>query len=228
MMISFALYTGFFENLTRSAIRYLSYPIGFLATLVILFGGFPILRRAGLGLRSGQPSMDTLIALGFLSAYGYSVIQLIRGGLHLYFDTASMLITLVLLGRFIETRSREKVSRAIVELYSIAQQKVRLYTPDKERWITPEAIRPGDQFLVLSGERVPLDGRIVAGWAHVDESILTGESRPKRKGVMDEIMAGTLLLEGNLRIRGDTTGKEEFVEPDGRIDPGGPRKEEPF
>ena len=211
MMISFALYTGFFENLTRSTIQYLSYPIGFLATLVILYGGFPILRHAGVGLRSGQPSMDTLIALGFLSAYGYSVIQLIRGGLHLYFDTASMLITLVLLGRFIETRSREKVSRAIVELYSIAQQKVRLYPLDKERWIAPEAIRSGDEFLVLSGERVPLDGRIVAGWAHVDESFLTGESRPKRKGVMDEIMGGTLLMEGDLRIKATTPEKKSSL-----------------
>ena len=201
MMISFCLYTGFFENLTRSAIQYLSYPIGFLATLVILYGGFPILRRAGLGLRSGHPPMDALIAMGFLSAYGYSMVQLFEGGLHLYFDTASMLITLVLLGRFIENRSREKVSRAVVELYSIAQQKVRLYTPDKERWVSPEAIRSGDEFLVLSGERVPLNGQIVAGSAHVDDSILTGESRPKRKGEMDEIMGGTLLLEGDLRIK---------------------------
>jgi heavy metal translocating P-type ATPase len=211
MMISFCLYTGFFENLTQSAIQYLSYPIGFLATLVILYGGFPILRRAALGLRSGGPSVDTLIAMGFLSAYGYSMVQLFRGGLHLYFDTASMLITLVLLGRFIENRSREKVSRAVVELYSIAQQKVRLHTPDKERWVTPEALRSGDQFLVLCGERVPLDGRIVAGWAHVDESILTGESRPKRKGEMDEIMGGTLLLEGKLRIRATQPEKKSSL-----------------
>ena len=78
--------------------------------------------------------MDTLIAIGALSAYGYSVIQMARGSIHLYFDTASMLVSLVLLGKYIEARARHNVSAGILELYSYAGRKVRLSAGAGERW----------------------------------------------------------------------------------------------
>ncbi len=208
MMISFALYFGFFQNFSREVIGYFSFPLWALATPVIFYGGFPILRRAYGGLRYLKTSMDTLISVGALSAYAYSIIQMTRGSLHLYFDTASMLVTLVLLGKYIEIQAKGKISRGLMELYGLANQKVRLWSPGKERWVSPEAVRPGDEFLVKEGERVPIDGRIVSGRVNVDESILTGESRPVRKGTGDDAMGGALLLEGELRLKATHVGRE--------------------
>jgi len=221
MMVSMALYFGFFREFSREVIGYFSYPIWLMATPVVFYGGLPILRRSLFGLRYGHLSMDTLISIGALAAYFYSLVQLARGSLHLYFDTASMLITIVLLGKYIETHARQRVTAGITGLYKLAQQKVRLLTPaealphqeggdggeaEKERWILPKDAKSGDQFLVLAGERIPLDGRIISGQGDVDESILTGEARPTRKRPGDEVMGGTLLLDGEMKVRATRVG----------------------
>ncbi len=211
MMISLALYFGFFQELSQEAIGYLSYPIWLLSTPVVFYGGFSILKRAIFGLRCLRISMDTLISIGILSAYGYSIIQMARGSLHLYFDTASMLVTLMLLGRYIETQAKGKVSRGITELYRLASQKVRLLSDGKERWVTPDAVQPRDEFLALSDERIPLDGQVIEGQGEVDESVLTGESRPLRKGLGDEVIGGAHLLEGKLRLRVTRVGCESVL-----------------
>jgi heavy metal translocating P-type ATPase len=211
MMISFFLYYGFFEELGQEAVRYFSYPLWFLSTAVLFYGGRPIFTRAYHGIRYGSASMDLLITVGALAAYFYSIVQMGRGSLYVYFDTASMLITLVLLGRYIESRTRERVSKGLKELYELAGQKVRLLCEGKERWVSPEAVVPGEEFLVLAGERVPLDGRIASGRAKMDESILTGESRPVAKDVGDEVMGGTLLLQNELRLRAIRTIRESAL-----------------
>ncbi len=208
MMISFALYAGFFRDLSQTVIGYFSYPLWLMTTPVIFYGGLPILRRAYAGLRYGRTSMDTLISVGALAAYFYSLVQMARGSLHLYFDTASMLITLVLLGKYIETHVREKVSAGITDLYKLANQKVRLWIGGQEKWVSPEAVQPGYEFQVHSGERIPLDGQIIAGLGHVDQSIFTGETLPLRKGPGDEVMGGVLLLEGDLKLKVTRVGQE--------------------
>ena len=208
MMISFALYMGFLEDLTRQGIRYLSYPLWVLATPVIFYGGFPILRRAIVGLRYGKTTMDTLISVGALTAYIYSVLHVLKGSLHLYFDTASMLITLVLLGRTLESQAKEKISRGVTDLYRLANQKVRVSLNGKERWVSPDALRPGDEFQVRGGERVPMDGRLLSGAALFDESILTGESRPVRRQIGEEVMGGALLLESTLKLATTRVARE--------------------
>lgn len=200
MMISFALYGGFFADLGRGGIGYLSFPLCMLATTVVFYSGGPILRRAWQGLRRGIATMDTLIAVGSLAAYGYSVFQMLRGGIHLYFDTAAMLITLVLLGRLLESRARFRVTREINELQSLASRKVRLWQDGRERWVAAEAVSPGDIFAVEIGERVAADGKVQAGSGDVDESVLTGEPRPVGKEVDDEVLAGSLLLAGGLQL----------------------------
>ncbi|MGO9315481.1 MAG: cation transporter, partial [Syntrophobacteraceae bacterium] len=97
MMISFALWAGFFEEIGREGAAFFSYTLWVIASPVIFYGGWPILRKAFWSIRRWTASMDTLIAIGVLSAYFYSVISMLRGSLHVYFDTASMLVTLVLL-----------------------------------------------------------------------------------------------------------------------------------
>ena len=125
MMISYALYFGFFETFSRNTVLYLSTPLWILSTIVVFYCGFPILKRTVSGLAEKKFFMETLISVGVLSAYGYSVIQMMQGGLHLYFDTASMLVSLVMLGKYIEVQAREKVSHSITELYHLSGSKVR-------------------------------------------------------------------------------------------------------
>ena len=238
MMLSIALYFGFFQELSPEAVPYLSYPLWLMATPVLFYGGLPILKRGCAALRHGAPSMDTLISIGSLAAYFYSLFQMLRDSLHLYFDTASMLITIVLLGRYIESQARDRVSRGITDLYHLAHQKVRRlsrnayeYTPDlslsrreegepaggsggeaaEERWVSSEALHPGDLFRVLGGERVPLDGKVIAGGGFLDESILTGEARQVKKGMGDEVMAGALLKEGELTVQTTRVGGESSL-----------------
>jgi heavy metal translocating P-type ATPase len=211
MMISMTLYTGFIRDLDPATLQYLSYPLWLLSTFVLFYGGLPMLRRSWAGICSGRATMDSLILLGSFSAYGYSIVQLFRGSIHLYFDTASMLITLVLIGKYIERNSREKVSKGIAELYELIHQKVHLSTTVKEQWVSQDLFQPGQEFLVLAGERIPLDGRISAGEADVDDSILTGEPMPKKKRPGDEVMAGTLLLEGQLTIHATRVGRNSSL-----------------
>jgi heavy metal translocating P-type ATPase len=211
MMISLALYGGFFQDLGNEAIGYFSYPLWILATPVLIYGGFPIFKKALVGLRHGKPSMEVLISLGALSAYFYSLVQMGRGSLHLYFDTAAMLIVLVLLGKYLEARAREKISQGIMELYQLAHQKVRILTERGEEWRAAETVQPGDAFQVLAGERVPVDGRILFGRATLDESYLTGESRPIKRGLQEDVRAGSLLLDHPLHIQATRVGAESSV-----------------
>jgi heavy metal translocating P-type ATPase len=214
MMISLVLYGGFFQDLGMEAVRYLSYALLILTTPVIIYGGFPIFKKALVGLRHGHPTMETLIAFSALAAYGYSLFRMGQNSLHLYFDTASMLIVLVLLGKYLETRAREKITGGLTEIYLLAHQKVRLLSKKGERWQAADELKPGDEIRILAGETLPVDGRVISEWADVDESALTGETRPVQKGPDDEVRAGSLLLHGNLGIRVTRVGDRSSI---GRI-----------
>ncbi len=212
MMVSCALYFGFFRDLSSTVIGYFSYPLLAIATPVVFYGGFPILRKAASGLIYGKTSMDTLISMGVLAAYFYSILQMAKGSIYLYFDTACMLVTLVLAGKYIEMWARQRVSAGIAELYGLANQKVRLQTAGREEWVSSDAVRPGGRFLVHSGERVPVDGRVAHGTALLDESIVTGESRPLHKGLGDDVMAGSLLKDGELVLTATRVGSESSLQ----------------
>ncbi|MCX5906320.1 MAG: cation-translocating P-type ATPase, partial [Deltaproteobacteria bacterium] len=211
MMVSFALYFGFFQDFSPEVIGYLSYPLWAMATPVVFYGGRQILKKAFIGLRYGSTSMETLVTIGALAAYFYSLVQMARGSLHLYFDTASMLITLTLLGKYIEARARRKVSKEINQLYRLAHPKVRLIREGKEKWVLGEGVQLGDDFLVLPGEKVPLDSQVISGGGIIDESLLTGEPRPIKKRPGDRVMGGVMLLQGELKLRATRLGEESTI-----------------
>jgi heavy metal translocating P-type ATPase len=212
MMVSCALYFGFFRDMSSTVIGYFSYPMLAIATPVVFYSGFPILRKSASGLVYGKVSMDTLIAMGVLAAYFYSILQMARGSIHLYFDTACMLVTLVLAGKYIETWARQRVSAGIAELWDLANQKVRLQTVGREEWVSFDAVKPGDCFLVHSGERVPVDGRVAEGTGLLDESVVTGESRPLHKGPGEDVLAGSLLKDGELVLTATRAGPESSLQ----------------
>ena len=193
MMISFALYSGFLHDFPAAAIRYFSYPLLFMAAVVLVYGGLPILRRGWAALECGLPSMDTLVSLGALSAFVYSAIQVARDSFYVYFDTSSMLITLVLVGRYIETRARERTASSVAELYRVLGGKVRIAEAHHERWLNADAVRKGQRFVALSGDTVPVDSRIVKGHAMWDLSFLTGEAKPRSRGPGEEVFGGSVM-----------------------------------
>ena len=207
MMLSCALYFGFLHDLTPIMVAYFSYPLLAMAAPVVFYGGMPILRRAWAGARLGSTSMDTLVAVGMLAAFSYSVIQVIRGSIHLYFDTAAMLVTIVLLGRYIEMHARERVLSSVA-LEEISPQKVRLAGGLTGQWVGSDTVKPGDLFIVQSNERIPLDGLIARGSGLLDQSVITGEPVPMAKSAGEQVMAGSLLIDGKLEIEATRSARD--------------------
>jgi heavy metal translocating P-type ATPase len=210
MMLSFALYFGFFETFTPPELRALSLPIFFLATVVFFYGGWPIHTRALASFKTGYPGMETLIATGAAAAYGISLAHLLAGSLDLYFDTCSMLITLVLVGKFLERGARDRIGRNLSTLFSLRPAKARICLPEapEGRYVSAALLQPGDTFRVGAGEGVPADGTILSGRGAVDESTLTGEALPRARGVGDRLMSGTRVTDGDLRVRAERVGGE--------------------
>jgi len=203
MMISFGIYGGFFQELGNTGLGTLSLPLFLLAIPVIFYSGRPILQRAW--------SMDILIAVGALTAFGYSVYQMMQASIHLYFDTATMLITMVLLGKFVENRARSQACAGINTLKELVWSKVRRDLDNREQWTEISAMRIGDSFIVKTGERVAADGLVIDGRADVDESVLSGESHPVAKNPQDNVLAGSLLVNGYLRISATRIGDKSSL-----------------
>jgi len=201
MSFSLVLYAGYFEQISVSVRRSLPFLLMALATPVVFYCAQPILRVAWRGLLHRSIRMESLLALGILAAYGYSVVQSFRGEIHLYFDTATVIVALVLAGKLIERSAKEKVSGWITELHRMMPNKVRLLAAGSERLVTVDALVPGDLFVVKAGERIPADGRVVEGQSHTDEALLSGESHPVGKQAGDFVAAGSINLEGVLTVR---------------------------
>ncbi len=213
MMISFGVYAGFLTELSGDAIRKLSWPIFVMATFVLLYGGKAIYRRALKGIVSAGFSMETLITMGVFTAYLYSTYQFFSGSIHLYYDTACMLIVLVLLGKFLESGAKARIQEDLDHLFSVRPSKVRLLVPGSERgrYVSIEQLRKGDRFEVGEGEVVPADGKIVEGNAAVDESSLTGEARPVPKRPGDDLRSGVRVIHGSLKARAERIGDESTL-----------------
>ncbi|MFB3813860.1 MAG: heavy metal translocating P-type ATPase [Terriglobales bacterium] len=201
MTFSLAIYVSYFEQVAQSVRHYLPFLLMVLATPVVFYCAQPILRLAWRGLLHGTLRMETLLALGILSAYGYSVVQAFRGETHVYFDTASAIVAFVLAGKAIERGAKERTTRWLTQLHSLLPTKARLLVEGEERFVSIEALQPGQLFVVKAGERIPADGIVVEGEAHADESLLTGESTPIAKRPGSTVVAGAISSDGVLHIR---------------------------
>jgi heavy metal translocating P-type ATPase len=213
MMLSFALYTGFFSALAAEAVHKISWPIFIMASAVLVYGGGPIYRKALAAARSAHFGMETLVAVGALAAYGFSTYNLLQGSIHLYFDTAAMLTTLVLLGKALERRAKDAVQEELGNFFALQPAKVRLVTPAAPggRYMAAEMLQPGDRFLVAAGEVVAADGTILCGSAEVDESSLTGEPRPLAKTPGDRLRSGVRVVRGDLTLRAEQVGPDSTL-----------------
>jgi P-type Cu+ transporter len=213
MMFSIALYAGFFTEFSSDTVHNLSWPIFAMASIVIFYGGKRIYQRAWAGLTSAAFSMETLITIGAFSAYFYSTYQLISGSLHLYYDTASMLIVLVTIGKFLESRAKAGVKEGLESLFALQPAKVKILLPGQRvgKYVSAEQLAKGDWFQVEEGDIVPADGKVMEGKATVDESSLTGEARPVTKAPGDDLQSGVKLIQGLLKVKAEKTGEDSTL-----------------
>ncbi|MFB0556617.1 MAG: copper-translocating P-type ATPase, partial [Dehalococcoidia bacterium] len=160
--------------------------------------------------------MNTLVAVGTSAAYFYSMVAVISPGLFasaeielgLYFDTSVMIITIILLGRFLEARARGQTSEAIKKLIGMQPKTALVIREGVEREIPVEDVLVGDLILVHPGERLPVDGIVRQGYSSIDESMITGESIPAEKNVGDEVIGATINKTGSLQVEATKVGKD--------------------
>lgn len=162
-----------------------------------------------------SPNMDTLVAVGTTAAFLYSLVQTVmtamdNGGAvhHLYYESAAVVITLIMLGKYMERRSKGKTSEAITKLLALAPKKAVLLTEEGEKEVDAELLCIGDRVLVRPGSAVPADGVVVTGSSAVDESMLTGESIPVEKTEGSTVIGGSVNYNGVLTVKVTRTGEE--------------------
>ncbi|MDP2004085.1 MAG: heavy metal translocating P-type ATPase [Rubrivivax sp.] len=183
-----------------------------LATPVQFGLGWRFYKAGWKAVRAGAGNMDLLVALGTSAAYGLSVWLLFRhathGMPHLYFEASAAVITLVLLGKWLEGRAKRQTTDAIRALNALRPATARVLREGVETELPVEAVRVGDLVAVRPGERVPVDGEVTAGRSHVDESLITGESLPVAKAVGERVTGGAINGEGALTVKTLAIGTE--------------------
>lgn len=210
MMLSVGLYAGYFQGIDPGSRRAVQMVAWLLATPVMFYSGYPFIRNTLTGLRNMMVNMDTLVFLGSFSSYAYSVFMIFRDG-DVYFDTSSMIITLVLLGRIIEAGMRGKALESTSLLINLQPREARLVRGLERENAPISTLKRGDVIEVIPGETIPLDCEVIDGESEVDESMLTGESVPVRKGRGADVFAGTMNTNGSLLLGVKKGGNETVL-----------------
>jgi Cu+-exporting ATPase len=179
-----------------------------LATPVVFWGGWPFHRAALANLRHRAATMDTLVSVGTLAAWGWSVAALVAVEGELYFEVAAVITTLILLGRFLETRARNRAGAALRALLELGAKEARILRGGEEILVPVEDLRVGDRFVVRPGEKIATDGVVEEGGSAVDRSLLTGESVPVEVGPGDDVAGATMNTYGRLVVRATKVGAE--------------------
>jgi P-type Cu+ transporter len=183
-----------------------------LATPVVLWAGWPLLVRGAASIVNRSLNMFTLIAMGVSVAYVYSVVAAFSGrALPVYFEAASVITALVLLGQVLELRARAQTSGAIRKLLGLAAKTARLVSDGRETDIPLEHVHVGNTLRVRPGEKVPVDGTILEGASAVDESMISGEPIPIEKTAGDKVVGGTINGNGTFLMRAERVGRDTLL-----------------
>jgi heavy metal translocating P-type ATPase len=182
-----------------ASVRNLEYLAWALTTPVLFIGGYSFLHGAWRALRAASVGMDTLVSLGTLSAYGYSVYNALEGQGEVYFDSVAMVTTFITLGRYLEKSEEWRARKDIRELLKLQPETAWRRSDDQWQEVEAFDLKRGDHILIKPGERMPVDGRVMEGMAAVDETRLTSAARPIQKSVGDPVFAGTLVVDETLR-----------------------------
>ena len=198
-------------------------PIGytvclFVFAIVFMVYGWDILKNGYKNFIHRTPNMDTLVGIGVLSSFFYSIysmIRIIQGDTsaihHLYFESAAMVIYFVKLGRYLDGISKDRTKEAIQKLVKITPEQATIKENGKEKIVTIDEVKKGDIVVSKPGERISVDGEIVEGKAHLDESFITGESKPTTKSVGQKVIAGSRNYDGYIEYKAEKIGKESTI-----------------
>jgi Cu+-exporting ATPase len=179
-----------------------------LATPVQFYLGAPFYKSAWKAVINKSGNMDLLVAIGTTAAYALSVYMLLQGQQHLYFEASSVVITLVLLGKWLEKRAKRQTTEAIRALQQLRPEIARVRRLDVESEIPLAEVVIGDIVVIRPGERIPVDAVIIDGRSHVDESLMTGESEPANRGVGNKVIGGAVNIDGLLLVKTSAIGAE--------------------
>jgi len=195
-----------------------------LATPICLYSAFPFYVRAIDSIRHKSPNMFTLIGLGVSIAYGYSAVAALAPGIFpdafrhhsgevgVYFEAAAVIVTLILLGQVLELRARSQTSAALRSLLELSPKSARRLTADgREEDVPLDAVHTGDRLRVRPGEKVPVDGVVLEGESHVDESMVTGEPIPVGKRAGDRVIGATINGSGSFVMRAEQVGRDTLL-----------------
>jgi P-type Cu2+ transporter len=208
MLFSLLVYSGAFSGADRRVLPTIQLLLWGLATPAVLILGEPFLRETWVEARRGRLTSSALIVLGSLAAYTYSTLAMFQPGGHLYFDTASMVLMLFTLGRYLEAAGRARASRDLAPLLAAESELATVVEGAQEHRRPVREVRAGMLIRVRPGERIPVDGLIVEGCSHTDDSVITGESRQIAKAFGASVLAGSINLDGPLLVRSSGSGCE--------------------
>ena len=187
-------------------------------TIAFIWYGFDILKNGFKNIMHKTPNMDTLVTIGVLSSFGYSIYSMIMifKGNHayienLYFESAAIVIYFIKLGRYLDGISKDKTKEAIQKLVQITPNKATIKINGEEKEVTIDEIKKGDIVVSHAGDRISVDGVIVNGKAHMDESFVTGESKPASKTIGNKVVAGSINYDGYLEYKAEKIGKESTI-----------------
>ena len=201
----------------------INYPINysfclFVLSVPYLFYGFDIFKNGYKNLIHKTPNMDTLVSIGVLSSFLYSMFGMVMILIgkkeyveNLYFESACIVLFFIKLGRFIDLKSKEKTREAIKDLVQITPTKALLKVKNSETEVTLDEIKKGDILICKPGMKIAVDGVITSGSSHFDESFITGESLPIRKKINDKVVAGSLNIDGYIEYKAVKIGKDSTI-----------------
>ena len=190
----------------------------FLFAILFMMYGFDILKNGYKNLIHKTPNMDTLVGIGVISSFAYSIysmIMIIKGNFenihNLYFETTAIVIYFIKLGRYLDRISKDKTKEAIQKLVKMTPNQATIKIDGKEKKVTLDEICKGDIVISKAGEKIAVDGEILEGTAHFDESFITGESKPITKEKGDEVIAGSINYDGYIEYKAKRIGKESTI-----------------
>ncbi len=194
-------------------IPFQGYIIFTFATFVQFFIGMEFYKNTFYALKDFSANMDTLVALGTSAAYFYSVYLLFWTNLHhLYFETSSVLITVIILGRYLEKKAKRKTGDAIKQLIEFSPETIVILRNGKEEIVSIDNIKTGDIVVIKPGEKIPVDGEVVEGNSFVDESVIRGEPIPVEKNKGDKVLSGSINQYGSFKFKAERVGKDTVLQ----------------
>ncbi|HRY10226.1 MAG TPA: heavy metal translocating P-type ATPase [Candidatus Nanopelagicales bacterium] len=194
-------------SMTMHESRTATLVAGLLATPVVWWAAWPFHRAAFKAARHGSTTMDTLVSLGIIAAYGWSIVALFTGG-HVYFEVAVTVATFLLAGRYAESRAKDRAGEAVTALLKLGAKDATVLRDGQEVLIPIAQLRVGDEFVVRPGERIATDSVVVSGASSVDNALITGESVPVEVGPGDALIGAAVNQTGRLVARAERVGAD--------------------